>query len=171
MITGWKRGGPRWGGPQRQTWIGLIPPTGTALQVPARCSGVGDANCFSKAPRILSAQSHTDTQGLLRETSCNHLDQGETLKGGGGWRGGKRAVFERPRGSSGTGLVPAAKGSGWRVAPAGPDIQAASPPPVGPGELGREWGWRPRTQREMPPMAFRATAAPQQSEAGARGAQ
>lgn len=84
MITGWKGGGSRLGGPKRQTRIGLTPPTGTALQVPARCLGVGDANCFSEAPRIPSAKSQTDALGLLRE--INKLQPPGPRGDAQGWR-------------------------------------------------------------------------------------
>lgn len=81
------------------------------------------------------------------------------LKGGGGWRGGKRTVFERPRGSSGTGLVPAAKGQDGGSPRQGQTSRRRRSPRRGSRGVAGV-GWEPRTQREMPPTAFGATAAP-----------
>lgn len=97
---GWKEGGSNGEDLQGIVGCGLNPPTGTALQVPARFWGEGDANCFPEAPRIPSVQSQTDRQGLVRE--INKLQppgpRGDTLKG---WRGKQGLSSSGPGGAWG----------------------------------------------------------------------
>lgn len=122
---------------------GFIPPTSTALQVPARCWGRGLADAsLSKtvSPRhrgfLLPTAKRTD-KDFCRKLTETTWAQGRRLWGPGteGERGPCRDqplhLADRPRGSLGTGLVPA--GEGLSAGSLGHSSRPLRPRPLAPG--------------------------------------